>query len=320
MPNLPTPAQLKEAMLKVAKDFTKGPNPVTSIRRVEVVAYRRGVPRLRVVSNSPIAPAKFPAGLALRLRNGSIYNLPIEWFYDVTRSDRQMWGGASDVTDRPRQEIVPWSEHAPLLNSEQKMPANDVVEYQLIVNSRLPQFSVPNFWSEPFHPSDSVCTPYYETFYYPYRFRVPADRMVMINSVSYEFANAIADFEQFTVGILRENEVMAEWTDMKVPGSTNPAEQYAFAGHYRPIPVYCRVDHDQTIVVRVKVKGAYPYTHLDTDVLGGCFTVCLNGWMASLMDNRDGGARPVDMGDFNDMALGFMDPERPMDEDLNRVL
>lgn len=313
MPNYPTAEQLTAAMRKLAGDFVTGPRRVKSIRRIEIVVSKRTkAPRLRVVSNAPFAPSKFPAGMTVRLRDGSVYNLPIQWFYDVDRSDRQMWKGDTPVTDRPFGALVPWSEHAPLLNSGQKMPDDDVVEYQLVVNSRLPQFVSPNFWSLPFHPSGTTCVDRYETFYYPYRFLVPSDRMVIIKSVSYQFDDSINVFEQFEVAILRENDVLASWTDMKVPTtSVDPAEQYAFAGHYRPIPVYCRIDHDQMLVVRVKVHGTYPYAHTDLDTLGGCVTVCLNGWEASLMDNRDGGARPIDLGDFNDMALGLKDPQRP---------
>lgn len=312
----PTMDQLKHASSKVVQDFVVGPKRIKTIRRVEIVASSDGSPRLRVVSDSAFRPPKFPGGMTIRLKDGSVYALPIEWYYSVDRSDKQMWNGPSPVLNRPRSEITPHSEHAPLLNSEKLPPKpEEMNQYQLIVNSRRPQFVVPNFWSEPFHPSHTICVPFYETLYTAYTFKVPSDRLIVVNSISYQFDNSIADFEQFDIAVYRESEGLVTFRDMKVPGSTDPAEQYAFAGHYRPIPVYCRFDHDQTIVIQVRVKGLYPFTHTDLDPLGGCFTIALNGWMASLMDNRDGGARPVDMGDFNDIALGFKDDDRPVGEE-----
>ena len=104
---------------------------------------------------------------------------------------------------------------------------------------------------------------------------------------------------------------------MRARTTSDPAEEYVGAGHYRPMPIYARFDHDQTITARVKVLGPYPFKPTSADTLGGCFHIFLSGWMASLMDNRDGGARPVDMGDLNQLALGTAQPGRTVDHPVD---
>jgi hypothetical protein len=91
---------------------------------------------------------------------------------------------------------------------------------------------------------------------------------------------------------------------MRALNTPDPAEQYVFAGHYRPFPYWGRFDHDQWLSIAVTVHGPWPFTKTPADQLGGCMSIFPSGWLGSLYDNRDGGARPVDMGELNDVALG----------------
>ncbi len=303
MPEMPDRARLQRAAEKVAHDFM---GTHASIRRVGVV-FEKGVPSIHVISTEATPPSGFPQALQLNMKDGSKYNLRISWRSITNPSDRQMWEGASPVTDRPVRLIQPGegSQGSPAFNSSQQLPKQIVPDTeQLYIPMRRPAFATPNFWSIPFDEPGSICVPNYATTYTAFSYRVQSTRMVMVNGISYQFDNSIGLFEQFQIQLYRNTDELCRFIDLKVLNAVDPAEQYAFAGHYRQMPLYCRFDHDDLILAKVTVLGAYPFTHTPYDLLGGCFTVNLHGWMASLMDERDGGARPWDLGAFNDIALG----------------
>ncbi len=300
---LPSRERLHLAVRKISGDFL---GKVAGVQRV-IAEVHEGAPVVVVQATIASPPRNFPRALQLDLGDGSKYNLRIEWRYIAKPSDEQMWGGSSPVEDRPITLVNPTATPglAPEFKSVQGIPKqNNPDGSQLVVPARLPGFALPNFWARPFEPIASICVPKYETRYTALTYRVSSTKMIIIKGMSYEFNNSINLFDQFEVSISRDSELLTTFSDMKASNAVNPAEQYAFAGHYRPIPLYCRIDHDQTLVVQVRVRGPYPFTKTDVDPLGGCFTVALMGWESTLMDSRDGGARPFDLGDFNDIALG----------------
>jgi hypothetical protein len=305
MPNIPAIDRLQKAARKVSDDF-KGKFP--SIREIKLDEVR-GQPAVVVVATNATPPPGFPTALQLKNALGPDrhYNLRIVWRYAANPSDDMMWKGGSPVEDRLIRTISRGDgpSNSPLLNSSQKLPPQTQPdEGQVYLPMRKPAFADPSFWSQPFDVTGSVCVPNYNTIYTAYSFRVPTTRMVIINGISYQFDNSINLLEQFTVELMRTTDSLCTFYDMKASNAVDPAEQYAFAGHYRQMPTYCRFDHDETIIARVKVLGTYPFSHTDQDVLGGCFTINLHGWMSRLIDDRDGGARPWDLGEFNNMALG----------------
>ena len=66
-------------------------------------------------------------------------------------------------------------------------------------------------------------------------------------------------------------------------------------------------DHDRTILGSILVHGPAPFTNTPSTPLGGCGSLYLHGFYSQLVDERDGGARPSDMGDFGHIALGELD-------------
>lgn len=303
MPEMPSRERLVRAAQKVANDFAPKHKSIVRV----MVGVVEGAPAVIVIATNATPPGGFPRALQLAMGDGSKYNLRIAWRYAANPADDQMWKGDSPVENRPVRTISGGDgpSHSPAFNSSQKLPEQvKPDEQQMYFPMRKPGFVEPNFWAKPFDSAGSICVPNYETMYTAYSYKVPSTYMVIVNGISYQFDNSIGLFDQFTIQILRNTDVLCTFNDMKVSNATDPAEQFAFAGHYRQMPLYCRFDHDDAIMVRVTVKGAYPFTHLPADLLGGCFTVNLHGWMSSLMDTRDGGARPTDMGEFNDIALG----------------
>ncbi len=300
MPDVPTTDRLLRSLMQARKDFS-GRHSIVSID-LKLMTNRQPVIVIQATMATP--PSGFPTAMSLKLDKGAPFLLPIHWRYVGKKGNEEMWGGATPVTNRLVTETYPGASQTPLLQSGQKDPEAKEDEYQLSIPARLPQFVLPNYWAKPFDVEGSVCIPFYETRYVAYSFKVPATSMVIVNGISYQFSNSITLLEQFTIEIARDLDSLCTFYDLMASNAVDPAEQYGFAGHYRPAPLYCRFDHDEQIIVRVKVRGLYPFTHTGADPLGGCFTVMLHGWMSSLMDERDGGARPIDMGEFNDIALG----------------
>lgn len=323
---------MQMAAQRVASDHAHVPG----ISRV-LASQVQGTPVIAVIAITP-KPNDFPKALRVRLSATETYALPIVWQQIVADNsvakgmlgthrgakntriepvqrdrpiDDAMWGGGTPVEDRPGTLITPGQQ--PLVSVMGQIPPTEQERYQLAVNARLPQFADPNFWAKPFDQTGSVCTDLYETEYLTFAYTVPSDYMVIVSGVSYQFDDVLVPFDQFEVSIYRDTERLAVWNDMRALTTADPAEEYVFAGHYRPMPFYGRFDHDQVITARVKVLGQYPFTHTSADALGGCFHIFLTGWMPSLMDSRDGGARPVDMGDLNPLALGTAQPARTAD-------
>lgn len=304
MPEMPTPERLQIALAKVTRDFMGKIRSVIGISLGTV----EGQPAIIVRATNATPPDNFPGALQLKLANGATYDLRISWRYAANPSDKQMWKGDSPVISRP------WSlssrgqgpGNAPAFDSMRNIPEQNIPdEMQLYLPMRKPGFVNPNFWGQPFFESGTVCLPNYETMYVAFRYKVPATRMVIVTGISYEFTNSIGLFEQFEVMLYSNSDQLCRYYDLKASNAVNPAEQFAFAGHYRPLPFYGRFDHDAMIVGQIIVRGLYPFSYTPQDFLGGCVSLYLSGFSSSLMDERDGGARPTDMGEFNDIALGW---------------
>ena len=179
-------------------------------------------------------------------------------------------------------------------------PVTSDREYQLSIGVRLPQYDEENFWSIPFEVPGTVCLPSLQTQYTVLNYTVPSDRLIVVEGISYE-CNGFSPFEVLRIQVYVSGILYAEFDDINLDPTANPADlQWGLASHKQPFPVYIRADHDQTITVMAILRGVYPYT--DVGPVNRCVKVLLHGWMASLMDNRDGGPRPVDAGDLVDMC------------------
>jgi hypothetical protein len=311
----PSPKILIAALQMLRRDFGTMPG----IKSILLTRQPDGHPLIEVTGSTVTPPRGFPPGIKLNLPGSTIpYVLPISWKHQLAHVesmpsatpkedkplDDLMWAGAPDVGFTPMKLWTPGDGTA--VGANQKEPLGGDPDRQIAVGMRIPLFVAPNFWSKTFNRCAEVCLPFYATDYVVISYKVPADRCLIIEGISYEFSDLVP-FDQFQVTIYKNGSPMinASWVDMRVPTtSVDPAEQYAFGGHYRPTPTYLRFDHDETFALHVKVLGIAPFSKGPTDSLGGCGKACLKGYLALLMDTRDGGARPTDMGALNDWALG----------------
>ncbi len=299
MSSFPTKERLEKNLARVVKDFGSHPS-ILDIR----LRISNGMPVITAVGTNAAPPENFPTGISMKMKDGTTFFLPIQWRYSANPSDKQMWKGDSPVFPSVVSTKYAATGHAPVLVSEKKIPEAEEEQYHLSLPARLPGFVNPNFWAHPWEDtSASVCTLNYETWYTVYNAIVPKMSMIIIKGISYEFEDNLIINDQFEVRVMRDADNLCQYFDAKVANAVDPAEQYAFSGHYRQAPLYCRFDHDERILVQILVHGAYPFTHTPADFLGGCVKVYVTGWRSSLMDTRDGGARPSDFGEFNRIAL-----------------
>lgn len=310
---IPDQGQLQRALSKVRSDLPQW----TGAQSARLMFHQGKVPVIVVVGSASARPGKLPKAIRV-FADALPYNVAILWKGPVDprasmplvpstpaqdmQLDLDMWAGATPVIDRPVKMRGP-TEHQPDVAIAQGFPTAQQEEYQFAASVRLPQFAAPNFWAKNFRQYGTVCLPRYAERTIVYSYKVPPDYLCILSGLSYEFSDLVP-FDQFIMHVLRDGNELGSWYDMRALNTPDPAEQYVFAGHYRPFPFYGRFDHDQTLTVATTVLGPYPFTKTPSDALGGCVKVYPTGWLGSLYDNRDGGARPVDMGELNDIFLG----------------
>lgn len=301
IPTLLKAAPAKLAGRPVVIVFGLGPRPAVLSRAINIT-MRSGHPYTVAIVWHSVELPPTAAPLAAENRDAPAMDPPTAG--DEIPLDQAMWAGSPPIEERPGILLSPGDAAFAVIQG----PIPETVEqnFQLAVGARQPQFTSPNFWSVPFDQNGSVCVDRYATWYNAFHLNVPSDRMVIVKGISYQFDNTLIPLDQFEVEVFRSGDRLAAWTDMRALANPDPALEYVFGGHIQQLPFYGRFDHDQNMTVRVRVLGAYPFNHTAADLLGGCFHVYLSGFMASLMDNRDGGARPSDMGDLNQLALGDM--------------
>jgi hypothetical protein len=188
-------------------------------------------------------------------------------------------------------------------------PPTDPPRCSLAVPARLPAWQVPNFWATPLPISGRICVPWYETWTTIITFDVPDTHMVLIDRVAIAFPLPRQFYEILEVRVLRNQLELARWEEQVTRAASawepevDMATGVAFGGLLDPIPFFGRFAQNDRIEVQVMAKGrvsldpttgADVYQHASDNVYGGIVYAQLEGWMASLMDTRDGSPRPVD--------------------------
>lgn len=198
--------------------------------------------------------------------------------------------------------------------TQQQEPAGAEPQNHAFVTANLPVWNHPNFWTEPFEQSFTLCVPTWEEEYdLGTIFPPPALAMLSIQSVSYECTSGLNQFDVFEFAYYRGGK-LAVFEDMIIdPVTANPSERHVFAGHVRPLGLIHRVDRDKNAKFTVRARGivdlAGNSNHLPGDPLipNANFRINVQGWIASFRRNVDGAPRPTDLGNMEHLPL---DPER----------
>lgn len=197
------------------------------------------------------------------------------------------------------------------------VPVPEVPLVDIVLNAQLPQYDDPNWWTKPFDISACVCCAYYSTWEVVLVHTAGDSETTLITGISYE-APGLPDLAAFQVQVLRDGQVMTDFTEIKVDAANpNPAKQFAFGGHTNQLPVWIRLDRNQTLTVRVKLLGVYPYPLGPSDLYSGDICVFLHGLTTMVFDNRDGAPRPNESGALAQAQLsgGPVGEYNPVDAD-----
>lgn len=221
--------------------------------------------------------------------------------------ERAMWHFFTPVEERADPiKSVPHVIHKP---TQQEDPPSVDPNMSEHLAAHLPPWVSPDYWSDPWDRSICRCCTFYATSTVLYTEKMPEMRMGILQGVSYSILSGLNQFDIFEIAIKRDGELLAKWEDMFInPLSPNPAHQYAFGGHISQIPVFGLFDRNQTLTVEITILGAYPFVKTPADPFTGTMCVYVHGWKPTIMDNRDGAPRPVDMGYLNEVTDGWEGP------------
>lgn len=201
----------------------------------------------------------------------------------------------------------------------EREPESDPPQTPVYINSNKPGFNEPPLWSQPVGLTYAHCIPWYGvatalslSLGVNGCFTVPHDKCLVIKSVSYEALNAVL-FDTFQMNVSVNGSPVLQIEDMYVDGTIpNPAQKYAMAGHYRPMPCNFIADHDSIVCCTGILLGQIPlagppapgvFPGLPITSSDCMMKLILNGWLAPLRDVIDGGPRPTDLGDMDNASI-----------------
>lgn len=178
-------------------------------------------------------------------------------------------------------------------------PGAEQIEGQIHVDMRLPQYNNPNFWAKPFDPYACICCTWFSRPVLVYSYQVPDTYMLILEGISYDIITDFTIGTIFQVDILRGGSVAASFEEIVIdPTNPDPSKRTAFASHEQPTPLFVIADRGETLSVQITMKGLFPFTKTVQDTFCGTLCILLRGYLASLIDNRDGAPRPSDVGEM----------------------
>ncbi len=180
------------------------------------------------------------------------------------------------------------------------LPTKPLVDVS--INARFPQYNEPNYWTKPFDMSACTCCAFYKTWTPVLFYDVGSTEMLIITGVSYELPGLPIN-SLFRIQLLRDGDVIADWEDMRVKTTGNPAGQYAFSGHVEQIPQWTRIDRNQRLTARILLMGVSPYPLDSSTQYSGNICIYVHGFRPAIFDNRDGAARPSEAGELAQAEL-----------------
>ena len=326
-PNIPTRATFQAALQQLAAKW-KGQHGVA---RLTVQSGSSGLPVFLLHGVGPRPPAVpnwiiLPAasGVAVRvsilwrdLNSGAIGADPaparVEVFdpqqgaraplnpFNERDVERAMWSFFTPTTPAPVEVVRPAFHVHPVPTAQQPPPAETEVP-QISVDGRLPQYNLPNFWAKPWEPYGCLCCTFYQTPTLLYSFQAPQDYLLIVDGIAFDVPQFMTIGEAFDVTIRRDGENILTFEEVVIdPLNPDPSLRCLFTSTQKPLPLWIRFDRNQQLTVEITLKGLYPFTtKTSTDTFCGVICALLHGWFGSLMDNRDGAARPIDVGGMRD--------------------
>jgi len=217
--------------------------------------------------------------------------------------DRGYWQGSTPSV--PRHMRMPYADdRIPIVPTAEREPESDDPQTPGWVNTNCPPWVCPPFWSASIDLRQEACLPFYEQTQLIGCYEVPQDYVLVVRNISYEALNA-AQGDVFRFEFYIDSSFVMAIEDKVVDATApNPAHKYALGGNTRMLQTHLVVDRNRTLCVRgilngvVNFEGVSVHAPGDPIITGDCtFNVYMQGFLANLRENIDGGPRPTDLGD-----------------------
>lgn len=188
--------------------------------------------------------------------------------------------------------------------------SGDDAQLPLWATGNCPPWNCPPFWAQSFCERYEACIPTWEQEYTMGILRVPENVMYVIKSISYEVTSGLAQYDLFEISTYISQSKRASIEDMIIdPIAANPSERYAFSGFREPLPLQDRVDRNKWLRVTFRARGlvnlAGGSNHFPGEPINpnAHAKVLVEGWIAPLRRNVDGGPRPTDLGNMGHIPM-----------------
>jgi hypothetical protein len=288
------------------------------------------IPAYYFQGSTTAIPSSIPSCMMVPDTDGKPYSVPVFWRRDVGTPieettaalvpeifnqkgdkpldpfvpedvDKAYWFFATPPTlDRSVKNYLP-AFHAIPQPTNMAPPPADQIDTQYHIDMRLPQYDNPNYWSLPFEPSACICCAWFNRPTLVYSFVVPDTFMLVLKGISYDIMTVFPFGTVFQVDIRRGGSLVATFEEIVVdPTNVDPSKRCAFSSHESPTPLFIIIDRGEQLTVEITVKGPYPFTKTLLESFCGTICIMLQGWLASIMDNRDGAMRPSDVGEMRE--------------------
>ena len=256
-----------------------------------------------------------PPGLPGTFQLGPSLILPIIWAYraqplngtplapPVERDlDREMWAGVPPAIKRRDTVTVFTPGSAPIIPTAVAIPEASVTPLRLVVDATGPL----GWWDLPLDIEGCLCCSYYQRPVTVLTYKVPEDRVLYIDGWAFFSYVNVPTGWAFNVRFMRDGDTLLSYDEIVVdPANPDPARRCLFSGSIEQVmQSYLRIDRNQTFSVVLTPKGLFPFVNNPLQALCGNICCLIHSHATALLDNRDGGSRPKDVGAMRDDLSG----------------
>jgi hypothetical protein len=303
---------LIEALGKLNMKY-RGKNGVTNV----TFQMTGGQPTFAMQGPSKLPPPGLPGGIKVLDAMGVSVVIPVLWFQNAVRplesqkdSRPTMWDGPPapldqrkvednnrDLLQRPVEEFFP--AETPRIITAGDVPKTDTINIQAHIDVTGPL----TWWTKSFDVLGCLCCTFYDQPALILQYQVPQDYALVVDGWALFVPDNLAVGEIFEVSFIRDGDTLLTYEEVVIdPANPDPALRCLFSGSVEQRSMsYLRIDRNQTLTVVITPKGAFPFNKPPMSSFCGTICVLLHGHRLSLMDNRDGGPRPKDVGEIRDL-------------------
>lgn len=194
--------------------------------------------------------------------------------------------------------------------TNQEEPEGEDPQTPVWVVGNCPPWNCPGYRSQPFDERFDTCLREWEVDTPLGGIPVEEDQMLVLKSISYHVISGLAQYDLFEIAMYESGVQRFRIEDMIIdPTTNNPSNRYVFAGDNKPLEVWQRIDRNSRMNFTVKARGLVDFdgnsNHNPGEPLdpNAFIRLQVSGWRTPLRRNVDGGPRPTDLGDMENLEM-----------------